>query len=216
MYKFNYYFLTILFIVQVYCDNVNFDKHDCFKPHTAGFECKALAIRYHWNHELAKCEQVAYGGCGATNNNFETLESCEKIAGGVCKQHFKKADCFKPHTAGFECRALAIRYHWNHELAKCEQVAYGGCGATNNNFETLESCKKIAGGVCKEHFEKADCFKPHTPFGQSCTALIPRYHWNHRKARCEKVLYGGCRATNNNFITMKRCQKVAGTICRQR
>lgn len=54
--------------------------------------------------------------------------------------------CELPHTEGnIQCRARKQRYHYNVDKGECEQVIYGGCHATGNNFETIEDCEKICG-----------------------------------------------------------------------
>ncbi|CAH1108931.1 unnamed protein product [Psylliodes chrysocephalus] len=65
------------------------------------------------------------------------------------------------------------------------------------------------------HFEESDCLKPHTLSGPICGEYIVRFYWNHKEKKCERTIYGGCRATRNNFATMDICQEVAGTICSQ-
>lgn len=61
----------------------------------------------------------------------------------------------------------------------------------------------------------SDCLKPHTLSGPICGEYIVRFYWNHKEKKCERTIYGGCRATRNNFATMDICQEVAGTICSQ-
>lgn len=56
----------------------------CDLPHTrneGGYQCLAYIPRYHYSHTADKCQEVVYGGCGATANNFHTLEDCEKTCG---------------------------------------------------------------------------------------------------------------------------------------
>ncbi|CAH1108263.1 unnamed protein product [Psylliodes chrysocephalus] len=93
MYVFNYFALgVLLIIVQVYCQiQSEFKKKDCLAPHTEpGATCKAHLIRYHWNQTLKACEEVIYGGCRATRNNFKTMEECNKVAGSICNKKCKK------------------------------------------------------------------------------------------------------------------------------
>lgn len=51
------------------------------------------------------------------------------------------------------------------------------------------------------------CFLPHTQGLLTCNAHIVRYHYNYRKRKCERIVYGGCNATWNNFKTRSECQR---------
>lgn len=60
-----------------------------------------------------------------------------------------------------------------------------------------------------------DCNQPHTLSGANCHAYLIRYHWNNALQRCEKVIYGGCRETQNNFESLEDCDDIARPICLQ-
>lgn len=69
------------------------EKHTCELPHTDngdGIECEAFFPRVWYNVNTGICEDVIYGGCGETKNNFETKEECEKICGGYKRQWIVK------------------------------------------------------------------------------------------------------------------------------
>lgn len=58
------------------------DPHLCELPHTAGpKQCRAMMRIFHYNADKGECENDIYGGCGATLNNFPTLEDCQKACG---------------------------------------------------------------------------------------------------------------------------------------
>lgn len=51
--------------------------HMCEKPHTKqGAVCFGHIIKFHYNSYTGSCHTVVYGGCFATENNFETEEEC--------------------------------------------------------------------------------------------------------------------------------------------
>ncbi|XP_030759497.1 kappaPI-actitoxin-Avd3a-like [Sitophilus oryzae] len=62
-------------------------------------------------------------------------------------------------------------------------------------------------------FSKSDCDLPHTEPGPQCKARIPRFWWNNTSKACQGVIYGGCRATKNNFETLEQCIAIAGLTC---
>ncbi|CAG9762269.1 unnamed protein product [Ceutorhynchus assimilis] len=68
----------------------------------------------------------------------------------------------------------------------------------------------------KAEFTLEDCDKPHTWGPVNCNAYFEIYHWNNTLKKCEKAIYGGCRATNNNFKTLKECERVATRVCIER
>ncbi|EHB05293.1 Uterine plasmin/trypsin inhibitor, partial [Heterocephalus glaber] len=53
------------------------------------------------------------------------------------------------------------------------------------------------------HLSPATCFLP----GPSlpCKALFPRFFFNATSRLCEKFVYGGCRAKQNNFQNKEQC-----------
>ncbi|KAJ8942946.1 hypothetical protein NQ314_009859 [Rhamnusium bicolor] len=59
-----------------------------------------------------------------------------------------------------------------------------------------------------------NCVQPHTTPGPMCLAYIIRYYWNSSRQRCDQFIYGGCRATINNFETRRDCELIAGRVCR--
>ncbi|KAG5883603.1 hypothetical protein JTB14_025177 [Gonioctena quinquepunctata] len=64
---------------------------------------------------------------------------------------FTECDCDQPHTLpGVTCKGRFIRYHWNNTEKKCEEVIFGGCRETRNNFKTSEDCQWIAGVICAD------------------------------------------------------------------
>ncbi|XP_066142329.1 kappaPI-actitoxin-Avd3a-like [Euwallacea fornicatus] len=64
-------------------------------------------------------------------------------------QPFRETDCDQPHTWGpINCQAYIEIYHWNNSVKRCEKAVYGGCRATANNFENLQTCENTAHRIC--------------------------------------------------------------------
>ncbi|KIH61626.1 Kunitz/Bovine pancreatic trypsin inhibitor domain protein [Ancylostoma duodenale] len=62
-----------------------------------------------------------------------------------------KRKCTGPPEVGVKgggrCRASMRRYYYDESKGKCVKFIYGGCGATQNNFETKEECQR----TCMKH-----------------------------------------------------------------
>ncbi|KAG5863710.1 hypothetical protein JTB14_037305 [Gonioctena quinquepunctata] len=74
----------------------------------------------------------------------------------------------------------------------------------------------IANAVASDgdSFGLEDCSKDTELGDYSCEALFWRYKWSEKDRDCIKAVYGGCRATKNNFETKEECLKVAEPVCK--
>lgn len=61
-------------------------------------------------------------------------------------------------------------------------------------------------------FTENICDLPHiqNEDGFGCHGLFIRYHYNRTAGGCQKVGYGGCDATANDFDTLDDCEAVCG------
>ncbi|KAL1513990.1 hypothetical protein ABEB36_003321 [Hypothenemus hampei] len=71
----------------------------------------------------------------------------------------------------------------------------------------------VQNAEARELFSQSDCNLPHTWGPVNCLAYIERYHWNNTVKKCEKIIYGGCRATKNNFASLQECESTANPVC---
>ncbi|XP_074766980.1 tissue factor pathway inhibitor [Athene noctua] len=120
--------------------------------------CKAIHMRYYFNIQSRECEIFEYGGCHGNENNFLTLEECQKwcvvtelpqkmMLAKIKKALFteKPKFCFDEKDPGI-CRGYFSRYFYNKETKLCEVFKYGGCLGNQNNFKNLEECQTTCQG----------------------------------------------------------------------
>ncbi|KAG5899176.1 hypothetical protein JTB14_029008 [Gonioctena quinquepunctata] len=61
-------------------------------------------------------------------------------------------------------------------------------------------------------FQMSDCDEP-LEGTSNCDNWTFAYHWNNQLKGCERLIYHGCQATRNNFITLRDCEKQAHPVC---
>lgn len=68
----------------------------------------------------------------------------------IYQEIFSFTDCARDVEGKFfNCLDRIPIFKWNNETQRCEFTTYGGCNPTNNNFETLSECQRVAESVCK-------------------------------------------------------------------
>ncbi|KAK3088649.1 hypothetical protein FSP39_021894 [Pinctada imbricata] len=108
-------------------------KGHCEKPPVVGL-CEGYFIRYFFNSTSRKCEQFVYGGCHGNENNFQTLEACQR----GCIEGTPQ-ECLESPDRG-QCKAYIPMFFYNVNSGKCEKFIYGGCQGNSNKFTTLQQC----------------------------------------------------------------------------
>jgi len=139
--------------------NTEDDKSFCKLPSEVG-NCRAAIPRWYYNEERKGCEEFIWGGCDGNANNFASKAKCEirckeeaKIEGRevVSEEQSENTSnegeqpkneiCNLPEDGG-RCRALLERYRFDKQTNQCVIFQYGGCGGNENNFESIDDCKK--------------------------------------------------------------------------
>lgn len=105
----------------------------CSQPPADPGYCRAFMPRYTYNSTTGKCEEFIFGGCHGNDNNFKSLDECQR----ECEQ--PAPVCQLPMKVG-PCRASKTRWFFNTETQACETFWYSGCGGNANNFATKEQC----------------------------------------------------------------------------
>ncbi|MEQ2286148.1 hypothetical protein AMECASPLE_039245, partial [Ameca splendens] len=110
----------------------------CRFPKEEG-HCRGLFPRYFFNMTSMQCESFSYGGCGGNSNRFQDLTSCME----KCRPEKPvPVLCLDPLDKG-TCSASITRYYFNPATKMCEEFVYSGCGGSNNNFVSRQSCVDV-------------------------------------------------------------------------
>jgi papilin len=165
--------------------------------------CKAAFPRFYFNSVTKKCDVFWWGGCQPNGNNFETVEACEQTCPVV-----NKSPCLVAPKSG-SCKAAFTRYYYDYNTKQCKIFTWGGCGANENNFETVEACEKVCPVQGRD-----PCLEPKKV--EPCRAAINRFFFNSDSRNCELFSWGGCDANGNNFETIEACEaSCVGTFWKQ-
>ncbi|XP_017277888.1 tissue factor pathway inhibitor 2 isoform X2 [Kryptolebias marmoratus] len=127
----------------------------CRFPKEEG-HCRALLPRYFFNMTTMQCEPFSYGGCGGNSNRFQDLASCREYCS---PQKTVPILCLDPLDKG-KCSASITRYYYNTATKKCEEFVYTGCGGSNNNFVSRQSCTDVCVKGKKQHTTQRKIRRP--------------------------------------------------------
>ncbi|XP_065281484.1 papilin-like [Dermacentor albipictus] len=121
--------------------------------------------------------------------------------------------CHLPKDPG-PCLAYIPRYYYNNVTKRCEKFIYGGCQGNDNNFPTVQECRRtckprnLTSGIDINFVSEPEptnpvCYEPKKV--GPCRAYVPRYFYNTTTKYCERFIYGGCKGNRNNFPELEEC-----------
>ncbi|KIH46270.1 Kunitz/Bovine pancreatic trypsin inhibitor domain protein [Ancylostoma duodenale] len=165
--------------------------------------CRASFRKFGYDRCTNKCIPYTYGGCGGSNNMFDTLAECQEKCG-------KPEDrCSKPLERGI-CLASMKRYGYDTSSKKCKAFIYGGCGGNDNNFETMAECRETCNDNSSEEESIPDACLLSSEVGP-CKGSERRvvecfsFYFDQKSGKCKKFVFGGCGGNGNNFMTKAKC-----------
>ncbi|XP_058045026.1 tissue factor pathway inhibitor isoform X1 [Ahaetulla prasina] len=132
--------------------------------------CRGLIARYFYNKVSQQCEKFQYGGCLGNQNNFQSLQECQKTchdrvpstnslqidddhtvlgtisnnSAPLIKQELSLLPslCVMPMDRGL-CKANEKRFFYNQTAGRCRPFSYTGCGGNENNFTSRKACVQM-------------------------------------------------------------------------
>eukprot|EP00890_Picochlorum_soloecismus_P004718 jgi/Picsp_1/5247/NSC_02609-R1_tissue factor pathway inhibitor len=162
---------------------------------STGVSCFGIFTKFYYNETLNKCEEYVYGGCGATLNNFDSREGCEKAAETYCPDDTNDDDdnsTVVPQEGGDDTEGETEILVAN--TTKSPSPDDSTAAISNGTFCSLPPDETLDTGI-------------------ACAAYIPKFYYNETLNKCEEYVYGGCGATLNNFDSREGCEKAAETYC---
>ncbi|KAM4669329.1 tissue factor pathway inhibitor isoform 5-T6 [Amazona ochrocephala] len=179
--------------------------------------CKAIHMRYYFNLQSRECEIFEYGGCHGNENNFLTLEECQKKC--VVTELLQKRMLTKIKKANL----LPIvpteehRNTVNNSSLVEEPNQFPGIfvnllpTAPNEKSNTLNSSSP------KEKRNQFPIFFEPPPIPSLCMTPMDRglcrakelrFFYNFSTGRCHTFSYSGCGGNENNFTSRKSCLRI--------
>ena len=84
-------------------------------------------------------------------------------AAGGAPDYSALPPCLQPLVSG-SCHAYFLRFGFDPATLRCVEFVYGGCGANENNFQTVEECT----AACEAEY--SECEEDDRARGCPCTA----------------------------------------------
>merc|ERR1712071_19601 len=125
----------------------------CSLPYDRG-SCFPTQQGYYHDITDGRCKDFVYSNCDGdgNGNRFDTLRECQEACPaslrpdvyGTGNPNEKNAEsiCFLNPTSlnGFACYGAIPKWTFNSQKSVCEEYLYGGCGGTENLFNTQNEC----------------------------------------------------------------------------
>ncbi|KAM9216385.1 tissue factor pathway inhibitor 2 [Dugong dugon] len=177
----------------------------CLLPLDEG-PCRARIPSYYYDRYTQSCRQFMYGGCEGNANNFETLAACDE----ACWRIEKVPKICRLEVSEKQCEASRQEYFFNLSSMTCEKFLSGGCHNNENRFLDEATCR----GFCTPKRSPSFCYSPKDE--GLCSANVTRYYFNPRHKICETFTYTGCGGNDNNFVSIRDCEKVCAKALKKK
>lgn len=159
--------------------NMPGDVDPCSLPQSKG-NCKAKFIRYYYDDLQKNCIAFTYSGCGLNENNFMSLNDCEKAC--VMKRMSRKI-------------VKANKYKQMNAMSSPDSKL----GSEYN------SRRKFPGTFCKLQRDNG-IICPGIKRGN----YLDQFYFDDERNRCVKFIYNGCGGNANRFNSIWECTMACG------
>ncbi|VDD94598.1 unnamed protein product [Enterobius vermicularis] len=151
---------------------------------------KALIKRFYYNTLAKQCAEFVYKGVRGNENNFLTIEECQK----KCLKWTSPCPTLFDYAERKECSA---------ENRKCDNGQWCHIGSSSH---TTTCCPGAIQNPCSQSLQVGDGNENLTrwyadPSDRSCTR------------QCKSFIYKGTKGNQNNFLTKAECESVCKPQC---
>ncbi|XP_023705293.1 papilin isoform X5 [Cryptotermes secundus] len=179
----------------------------CLLPAASG-ECHNYTERWYYDSYHVRCTPFYYGGCGGNQNNFPTMQDCQRrCESGYStpepEEEFRAEWCFLHDDHG-PCSESLAKWFYDSRDGVCKQFLYGGCQGNKNQFSTREECEQRCGSV------QDACDLPRVV--GPCSGSMPQWYYDRSTDACYEFDYGGCQGNANRFNDRQQCEEYCKVI----
>ncbi|XP_065525945.1 tissue factor pathway inhibitor isoform X4 [Lathamus discolor] len=179
--------------------------------------CKAIHMRYYFNIQSHECEIFEYGGCHGNENNFLTLEECQKKC--VVTELLRKRMLSKIKKANL-LPIVPTEEHPNTVNSSSpveEPNQFHGIFVNLLPTAPNEKSNTVNGSSTKEKRNQFPIFFEPPPIPSLCMTPMDRglcrakelrFFYNFSTGRCHTFSYSGCGGNENNFTSRKSCLRI--------
>ncbi|XP_035221981.1 tissue factor pathway inhibitor-like [Stegodyphus dumicola] len=217
---------VLMCVSGCFCDKgfVRGEDGRCIKPESCPSQAEIACPA---NQHFERCGTACPDTC---KNYRDTARPCVLmcVPGCVCDKGLVKAEdgsCIKPESCPSQakplvqnchdkpdpgmCLAYVPSWYYDKETGTCQKFIYGGCQGNGNRYATEEECLEKCKDVTLAQTKSAGVCELPAVTGP-CRALFHRYYFDSESRQCKKFVYGGCRGNENNFKTLRECERTCG------
>lgn len=164
--------------------------------------CESYVHKWYFNSHLGKCDVFVYGGCGGTENRFDSKFECQYACLGPPRKYTFKFN-YNSLSNSLPCTLMLCNSHADTlppYLIKNDEKIH------DSTMSTLSLTSTSMRDTDEEQVvtPMPKCEQP--PDSGSCQSFVHKWFFNRQIERCETFVYGGCEGNQNRFDSEYECK----------